>query len=136
MISPILCVAMAVYFEARGEKQIAGQIAIAEVIENRVQDARFPDDHCSVVMQGRYWGGHPIKNQCQFTFYCDKKPETITDHKSWRTALLVASMALNGEFVSVTHGANHYHSKSVNPYWSHAGAELTQAIGSHLFYKL
>jgi len=136
MISPILCVAMAIYFEARGEKQIAGQIAIAEVIENRVQDARFPDNHCSVVMQGKYWGGHPIKNRCQFTFYCDKKPETVTDHKSWRTALLVASMALNGEFVSVTHGANHYHSKSVDPYWSHTGAELTQAIGSHLFYKL
>ena len=135
MISPLLCVAMAVYFEARGEQQIAGQIAIAEVIENRVQDSRFPDDHCSVVKQGRYWGGHPIKHQCQFTFYCDRKPETVRDHESWRTALLVASKALNGEFVPVTHGATHYHAKSVDPYWSHAG-ELTQAIGSHLFYKL
>jgi spore germination cell wall hydrolase CwlJ-like protein len=49
VISPLLCVAMAVYFEARGESQVAGLIAIAEVIENRVQDSRFPDDHCSVV---------------------------------------------------------------------------------------
>jgi len=135
VISPLLCVAMAVYFEARGEQQIAGLIAVAEVIENRVQDSRFPDDHCSVVKQGRYWGGHPIKHQCQFTFYCDRKPETVRDHESWRTALLVASKALNGEFVPVTHGATHYHAKSVNPYWSHTG-ELTQAIGSHLFYKL
>jgi spore germination cell wall hydrolase CwlJ-like protein len=59
----------------------------------------------------------------------------VNDHQSWRTALLVASMALNGEFVPVTHGATHYHSKSVDPYWSHTG-KLTQAIGSHLFYKL
>tara|TARA_R110002073_G_scaffold138577_2_gene288332 strand:+ start:2764 stop:3171 length:408 start_codon:yes stop_codon:yes gene_type:complete len=135
MISPILCVAMAIYFEARGEHQIAGWIAIAEVIDNRVRDARFPGDHCAVVKQGKYWRGNPIKHQCQFTFYCDRKPEIITDHKSWRTALLVASMALNGELVSVTHGANHYHSKSVDPYWSHTG-KLTQAIGQHLFYKL
>jgi spore germination cell wall hydrolase CwlJ-like protein len=106
VISPLLCVAMAVYFEARGEQQVAGLIAVAEVIENRVQDSRFPDDHCSVVKQGRYWGGHPIKHQCQFTFYCDRKPETVRDHESWRTALLVASKALNGEFVPVTHGAN------------------------------
>jgi spore germination cell wall hydrolase CwlJ-like protein len=56
VISPLLCVAMAVYFEARGEQQIAGHIAIAEVIENRVQDSRFPDDHCSVVKQGRSAG--------------------------------------------------------------------------------
>ena len=135
MISPLLCVAMGVYFEARGEQQIAGQIAITEVIENRVQDSRFPDDHCSVVFDAKRWAGHPIKSQCQFTFYCDGKPETVRDHQSWRTALLIASKALNGEFVPVTHGATHYHSKSADPYWSHHG-QLTQAIGGHLFYKL
>jgi spore germination cell wall hydrolase CwlJ-like protein len=125
---------MAVYFEARGES-LPGQIAVAEVIENRVRDDRFPDDHCSVVKQGRYWGGWPIKHQCQFTFYCDRKPETVEDHESWRAALLVASMALKGELVSVTHGATHYHSKAVSPYWGKHG-ELTQVIGEHLFYKL
>jgi spore germination cell wall hydrolase CwlJ-like protein len=126
---------MAIYFEARGESQISGHIAIAEVIENRVQDARFPDDHCSVVKQGKYWRGHPIKHKCQFTFYCDRKPETVTDRDSWELALLVASKSLNGEFREVTNGATHYHSKAVDPYWSHTG-ELTQAIGNHLFYRL
>ena len=134
MISPILCVAIAVYFEARGESQVAGQIAIAEVIENRVQDSRFPDDHCSVVFDAKRWAGNPIKHQCQFTFYCDGKPEVVWDHEAWRKALLIASKSLNGEFVSVTNGANHYHSVAVDPYW--ATGELTQVIGRHLFYKL
>lgn len=135
MISPLLCVAMAVYFEARGESQVAGHIAIAEVIENRVRDSRFPDDHCSVVFDAKRWEGHPLKSQCQFTFYCDGKPEVVWDHEAWRKALLIASKSLNGEFVSVTNGANHYHSVAVDPYWTDAG-ELTQVIGRHLFYKL
>ena len=42
MISPLLCVAMAVYFEARGESQVAGHIAIAEVIENQCSRQSVP----------------------------------------------------------------------------------------------
>jgi spore germination cell wall hydrolase CwlJ-like protein len=135
MTSALLCVAMAIYFEARGEEQVEGRIAIAEVIENRVKDPRFPSDSCAVVRQGRYWDGVPIVGQCQFTFYCDGKAEIINDYKSWLVALYIASQSLNGELATVTGGATHYHSKSVDPYWSHTG-ELTQVIGSHLFYKL
>ena len=93
MISPLLCVAMAVYFEARGESQVAGHIAIAEVIENRVRDSRFPDDHCSVVFDAKRWAGHPLKSQCQFTFYCDGKPEVVWDHAVSYTHLTLPTKA-------------------------------------------
>lgn len=125
---------MAVYFEARSEP-VAGQIAVAEVIENRVQSARFPDDHCSVVQQGRHWLKHPLKHQCHFTFWCDGKPETVLDLSAWTKALDVAARSVNGELVEITGKATHYHTKAVNPYWSYHG-EITQAIGEHIFYKL
>jgi spore germination cell wall hydrolase CwlJ-like protein len=42
MITPaLMCVAMAVYFEARGEPT-AGQIAVAQVIRNRIEDPTLP----------------------------------------------------------------------------------------------
>ena len=47
----LVCLATAVYFEARGEPFV-GQSAVAHVVLNRVEDTRFPNDICSVVKQG------------------------------------------------------------------------------------
>jgi hypothetical protein len=47
----LLCLATAVYFEARGEPTV-GQVAVAAVVMNRVEARRFPNDVCSVVKQG------------------------------------------------------------------------------------
>ena len=47
------CLTKALYFEARGETT-AGQIAVAEVILNRVDHARYPDTVCRVVSQGAH----------------------------------------------------------------------------------
>ena len=51
MMSAIACLATAIYFEARGEPMV-GQVAVAQVIVNRVYDERFPDTVCDVVKQG------------------------------------------------------------------------------------
>ena len=48
--TPLMCLALAVYHEARGEN-LDGQLAVAEVVINRVQDNGFPDDICAVVKQ-------------------------------------------------------------------------------------
>lgn len=45
------CLAEALYHEARGES-VKGQFAVAEVILNRVDSARFPDSICGVVHRG------------------------------------------------------------------------------------
>ncbi|HEY5624614.1 MAG TPA: cell wall hydrolase, partial [Gammaproteobacteria bacterium] len=51
MTSALLCLALAVYYEARSEPFL-GQVAIAEVVLNRVGDPAYPADVCSVVQQG------------------------------------------------------------------------------------
>lgn len=55
----ILCVALAVYYESRGEA-IEGQYAVASVIWNRVADPRWPNDACSVVSQKGQFESWPL----------------------------------------------------------------------------
>lgn len=45
------CLATAIYFEARGEP-LPGQVAVAEVILNRVESPAYPDSVCAVTSQG------------------------------------------------------------------------------------
>ena len=77
----LVCLATAIYFEARGEPFV-GQSAVAHVVLNRVQDARFPNDICSVVKQGPTYAwkpDFPVRNMCQFSYYCDGKSDQPTD---------------------------------------------------------
>ena len=57
------CLALNVYWEARSEP-MQGQLAVAAVTLNRVNDPRFPDDICDVVRQG----GEVRKHRCQFSW--------------------------------------------------------------------
>jgi spore germination cell wall hydrolase CwlJ-like protein len=50
MLTTLSCIAVAVYFEARGESML-GQRAVAEVILNRVADPRWPETACEVIKQ-------------------------------------------------------------------------------------
>ena len=56
MLETITCLAIAIYFEARGEP-VDGQIAVGNVILNRAKDPRFPNDVCSVITQGLHTNG-------------------------------------------------------------------------------
>ena len=131
MVSQLMCVALAIYFEARGEPD-AGQIAVAHVIRNRIEDPRYPDNACDVVKQGYYWNGNPIRNMCQFSFYCDGKPEDPHDQKAWRDALHIVH--LSGLIPDITGGATHYHSNKVFPEWAYTG-QVTTNIHKHVFYR-
>ena len=85
----IACMAEAIYHEARGQKTI-GQLAVGLVIKNRMKDPRWPNTICEVVKQGDYLGTKPIKHRCQFTFWCDGKPEIITDMRALDFAIDLA----------------------------------------------
>jgi N-acetylmuramoyl-L-alanine amidase len=131
MITPaMMCVAMAVYFEARGEPT-AGQIAVAQVIRNRIEDPRYPDNACDVVKQGYYWNGVPIRNKCQFSFYCDGRSDDPKNKQAWFNSLYIAH--LSGFVPDTTDGATHYHSTKVFPQWAYNG-EITTKISKHIFY--
>ena len=126
MITAATCLAMAVYFEARGEHPDA-QLAVAEVVMNRVVDPRFAGDVCSVVKED--WG--PAAHDCQFSFYCDGLPEEPNDTVAWATARDIAQRALDGDVLG--HGATHYHAVSVHPWWADT-LEPVGMIGNHIFY--
>ena len=131
MITPsLVCIAVAVYFETRGEPG-AGQIAVAQVIRNRIEDPRYPDNACDVVKQGYYWNGNPIRNKCQFSFYCDGKSDNPRNTQSWYNALYIAH--LSKSVPDTTEGATHYHSTKVFPEWAYTG-EITTKINKHIFY--
>jgi len=129
----IACLAMTIYFEARSEP-IAGQLAVAQVVLNRSASDRFPDDPCDVVKQGVVNSkGQPIRNKCQFSFWCDGKKETVRNHLAWQTAEEVARAALAAP-IDITEGATFYHTPDVSPAWRHTKIKTVQ-LGHHVFYR-
>jgi len=122
------CLSEALYFEARGEN-LWGQMAVAEVILNRVDSERFPDSVCAVIKEG---SGR--LNRCQFSYYCDGKAETISDFTAYGRIQKLAAMMIEGRARVLTDGATFYHADSVSPSWSTA-FEQTAIIGDHIFYR-
>jgi len=121
-MAPLLCLAVAIYFEARGEP-IDGQYAVAEVVMNRVSDERYPDTVCSVVFE-----------EDQFSFTKDGKPDklpkTFTNPK--KTAIEVAYKVLTeGPQLGIT--STHYHTIEVKPHWKDY-YKVDGIIGEHIFY--
>lgn len=123
------CLAEALYFEARGET-VAGQFAVAEVILNRVDSARFPDTVCGVVNQGT-----GRKFACQFTYTCDGRAEHIHEERAWLRVGKIAKLMLSGAPRTLTDGATHYHTTAVKPKWARVFKQTTK-IGVHKFYTM
>lgn len=125
----VLCLAMNVYHEARGEG-VQSMMSVAEVTLNRVNDSRYPDNVCDVVKQGY----QPDRKDCQFSWYCDGKSDKMVNEKMFFLAEEIAVDYLTGLTTNFTEGATHYHATYVKPYWA---KELTKTktIGSHVFYR-
>lgn len=123
------CLAEAIYFEARSEGY-SGQLAVAQVVLNRVDNSFYPDTVCGVVYQGPLDG----KGGCQFTFTCDGAMEQDLKARLWGDAERVAEIAMMGAGSDLTSSATHYHADYVNPFWA-ANLKKTIKIGTHIFYR-
>jgi spore germination cell wall hydrolase CwlJ-like protein len=129
--SEVSCLANAIYFEARGEPE-KGQIAVAQVVLNRLKNPAYPKTICSVVYQNKN-----IRNRCQFSFACDGIPDRITDPKAWAASLALARKVLNDPknlYLADVGAATHYHATYVKPRWARAMNKV-EKIGDHIFYK-
>ncbi len=128
IVEEIDCLALNIYFEARGEPDI-GKIAVGFVVLNRVADRRFPETVCEVVQQG----GEQTLHRCQFSWWCDGQSDKPLDARSWRKIQTVARTVYWGFSNDPTDGALWYHADSVSPYW---GQILNRGpkIGQHIFY--
>jgi spore germination cell wall hydrolase CwlJ-like protein len=112
-----------------------GMIAVGMVIKNRIASEKYPSSYCSVVRQGFYNNGVPIKNMCQFSFWCDGKPEEIDDKGAWQESGYIADMLMSTEIsVEGIEKATHYHAFYVYPKWAKTHMKMGK-IGHHIFYR-
>lgn len=140
----ITCMAQNIYFEARSDNY-AGQLAVADVVINRVKDSRYPDTICGVVKDAvlsKWWlekGKEvPVRDKCQFSWYCDGKGDETRDRDAWANALAVSYTMMYGNqgYQGITEGATHYHATYVDPYWASSNQmKLIGNIGDHVFYR-
>ena len=126
------CLTEAIYFEARGEP-LSGQLAVGNVIMNRVESDNFPNTICGVVHQGKQINGRMVRHKCQFSYYCDGKKEEYDDREAYIISSKVA-MDVIFEPSYEMYDALYYHSVTVEPFWSHT-KEYLGSIGNHEFYK-
>jgi N-acetylmuramoyl-L-alanine amidase len=130
----IMCLALNIFHEARNQS-ISGQIAVSQVVMNRVLDQRYPNTPCKVIKQGIHSGtGIPLRSKCQFSWYCDGKSDHPRDFDAFRWAQIVAQHVLSGESLDLVDGATHYHTLSVSPNWKIRKTQTTQ-IEDHVFYR-
>src|SRR5205823_3748741 len=123
------CLAQAIYFEARNEPA-RGQQAVAQVVLNRVFSPYYPKDVCSVVYQNAH-----RHLSCQFTFACDGKPETVSEHGAWTRASRIATQTLNAKvWLPEVDKATHYHAAYVRPNWIR-DMKVMVRYGLHTFYR-
>jgi spore germination cell wall hydrolase CwlJ-like protein len=116
------CLATAIYHESRGEP-IAGQVAVAEVVLNRVDSRQYPNTVCGVTNQG-----------CQFSYTCDGRSDAMSSAGPRQRAEKLARLLLDGQPRTVTDGATHFHATFVSPSWSRT-LTRTASIGHHRFYR-
>jgi hypothetical protein len=129
--SEIKCLATALYFEARGEG-VRGQMAVAQVILNRVKDPAYPKTICGVVYQNAKY-----LHRCQFSFACDGTRDVIAEKAAWRDELYLARRIVTGgndTIIAEVGDSISYHSTDVAPDWA-AHMQRVDRIGHHVFYS-
>jgi spore germination cell wall hydrolase CwlJ-like protein len=116
-----LCVARAMYYEAKGES-LTGKKAVGYVVLNRVKAGKWRSTPCGVISQPH-----------QFSWYSPSK-RIPTKVKSYYLELAQNLMASYSNANDPTGGATFFHAKYVHPGWKNVRRLL--AIGGHIFYRL
>ncbi|MGZ5804358.1 MAG: cell wall hydrolase [Xanthobacteraceae bacterium] len=123
------CLTDAIYFEARGEA-VNGQIAVAQVVLNRVFSGFYPSTVCGVVYQNAH-----RHLACQFTFACDGIPDRVTEPEAWERAKEIARETLDGKlWLKQVGKSTHYHAYWVHPSWVREMMKMDR-LGVHTFYR-
>ena len=144
------CLAENIYHEARNQGT-AGWLAVAAVTLNRVTDRRFPNTICEVVFQAETtesWRTkskdvpdieriyYPVRHRCQFSWYCDGKPDDINQLGIYMDIMQFSKILLTSRVMmfDITDGATFYHADYVMPSWAKSKIKTIE-IGDHIFYR-
>ena len=75
----------------------------------------------------------PIRHGCQFSWYCDGKPDIVLDFDTYEEIIELAINVWFGKVQDNTKGSLFYHADYVEPVWAQHMA-MTTKIDSHIFY--
>lgn len=116
----LICLAKTVRHEA-GNQSRQGQLAVAQVVMNRVNSPRFPNTICGVVLQrGQFFNVHAYNPS--------------RDTPQWHSAMEVAIDARNGVSAPVVGDAVFFHARYVSPAFFRSRPRVAQ-IEDHIFYR-
>ena len=78
----------------------------------------------------------PVKNRCQFSWYCDGLSDRIHDMETFDSILSLTSGVVDGSYriADITEGATHYHADYVEPAWAKTKTKTIE-IEDHIFYR-
>jgi len=127
----LYCMTKNVYYEAAGESA-EGKLAVAQVVMNRVESGRFPDDPCKVIYQKNVVYDRVV---CQFSWLCQETYKTRPVHQPlWDESYEAAKMVLlEGFRLPALKGALYFHADYITPpQWKKI---KVAKIGRHIFYK-
>lgn len=124
---PITCLSRTLYWEAKGQPG-PDMEAVANVVMNRLAHEGFPNSVCEVVTEGAE------HSPCQFSWWCDGRPDAVEEEEAYEVAKEVARQALNQELADRTDGALYFHSRDVAPEWANSYL-LTTETEHFLFYR-
>ncbi|MFK0092240.1 cell wall hydrolase [Pseudomonas sp. NPDC090592] len=123
----LTCLARTIYWEAKGA-DAEDMSAVASVVLNRLGHDGFPDTICGVVKQG------VETKACQFSWWCDGRPDQVEEAQRYDVAKEIARKALNQQLKDPTGGALYFHDRTVHPDWTKAYRKTAQTT-HFLFYK-
>ena len=144
------CLAVNAYHEARGES-FDEKIATSQVVINRAFSVRYPDTICEVITQGpirESWKTkkdptleaherkyYPVRNRCQFSWYCDGRSDSINNLDGWEDSVIAAYIVYMGFGEDRVDGATHYYAhKKANPSWA-KNMVVTAKMDGHTYLK-
>ena len=115
------CLASAVYFESQGEP-LAGQLAVAQVILNRVKSGRYAGNVCGVITQrGQFGfvrgGAVPVVDASRGAFRTAAAVAKVAMSQAWVTQQAATAMFFNGVRAA------------------RVGSVRIATIGNHAFYR-
>ncbi|TYO74612.1 cell wall hydrolase [Pseudomonas sp. CK-NBRI-02] len=123
----ITCLARTIYWESKGANA-QDMSAVASVVLNRLGHEGFPDTICGVVKQG------VETKACQFSWWCDGRPDQVEEEQRYAVAKEIARKALNQQLKDPTGGALYFHDRTVRPQWAKAYRKTAETT-HFLFYR-
>ena len=115
------CLAKVILHEASNQPR-TGQLAVGQLVMNRVGKPKFGDSVCSVVNQrGQFF---------QTDSYNPRR-----DTQRWAVAVEVARQAMAGDAEQVVPGAVFYHAVHQPPNRFFRTRERISMVGDHVFYR-